>query len=176
MIRYDILPSHCGDLLVAIDERGLVHVDFMAGLRALPEMRDWQQDKTALAPFLAQFEAYFAGRLQRFTLPLAPRGTAFQQAVWQALCDIPYGETRSYGELATTLGKPSASRAVGAANGRNPLSIIIPCHRVIGQNGSLTGYAGGLEIKKALLQLEGIPCQGSLAGAGQQALAAGLKP
>lgn len=158
MTRYDILPSHCGDLLVAIDERGLLHVDFMAGLRALPDMRDWQQDKVVLAPFLAQFEAYFAGHLQRFTLPLAPRGTAFQQAVWQALCDIPYGETRSYSDIARAIGKPNAVRAVGAANGRNPLSIIIPCHRVIGQNGSLTGYAGGLPIKQALLTLEGIPC------------------
>ena len=92
-------------------------------------------------PFLAEFEAYFAGRLQRFTLPLAARGTAFQQAVWQALCDIPYGETRSYGDIARAIGKPSAVRAVGAANGRNPLSIIIPCHRVIGQRSSLTGYA-----------------------------------
>lgn len=158
MIRYDILPSHCGDLLVAIDERGLLHVDFVAGLRALPDMSGWQQDHEAMAPFLAQFEAYFAGHLQRFTLPLAPRGTAFQQAVWQALCDIPYGETRSYSDIARAIGKPNAVRAVGAANGRNPLSIIIPCHRVIGQNGSLTGYAGGLPIKQALLTLEGIPC------------------
>ncbi len=154
MIRYDILPTRCGDLLVAIDERGLVHVDFVAGLRPLPDMRDWLQDGEALAPFLAEFEAYFAGRLQRFTLPLAARGTAFQQAVWRALCDIPYGETRSYGDIARAIGKPSAVRAVGAANGRNPLSIIIPCHRVIGQNGSLTGYAGGLPIKQALLTLE----------------------
>lgn len=92
--------------------------------------------------------------MQRFSLPLAARGTAFQQAVWQALCDIPYGETRSYSDIARTIGKPDAVRAVGAANGRNPLSIIVPCHRVIGQNGSLTGYAGGLEIKKALLALE----------------------
>ncbi|WP_421282253.1 methylated-DNA--[protein]-cysteine S-methyltransferase [Aeromonas taiwanensis] len=155
MIRYDILPTRCGDLLIAIDERGLVHVDFVAGLRPLPDMRDWLQDGEALAPFLAEFEAYFAGRLQRFTLPLAARGTAFQQAVWRALCDIPYGETRSYGDIARAIGKPSAVRAVGAANGRNPLSIIVPCHRVIGQNGSLTGYAGGLPIKQALLALEG---------------------
>ncbi|MFM5335018.1 methylated-DNA--[protein]-cysteine S-methyltransferase [Aeromonas enteropelogenes] len=156
MIRYDILPTHCGDLLIAINERGLVHVDFVAGLRALPDMSGWQQDGEALAPYLAEFEAYFAGRLQRFTLPLAASGTEFQQAVWQALCDIPYGETRSYGDIALAIGKPNAMRAVGAANGRNPLSIIVPCHRVIGQNGSLTGYAGGLEIKKALLQLENI--------------------
>ncbi|MBL0520671.1 methylated-DNA--[protein]-cysteine S-methyltransferase [Aeromonas sp. A5] len=156
MIRYDILPTHCGNLLIAINERGLVHVDFVAGLRALPDMSGWQQDGEALAPYLAEFEAYFAGRLQRFTLPLAASGTEFQQAVWQALCDIPYGETRSYGDIARAIGKPNAMRAVGAANGRNPLSIIVPCHRVIGQNGSLTGYAGGLEIKKALLQLENI--------------------
>ncbi|MBA2075840.1 methylated-DNA--[protein]-cysteine S-methyltransferase [Aeromonas veronii] len=154
MIRYDILPTRCGDLLVAINESGLVYVDFVAGLRALPDMSSWQQDHEALAPFLTEFDAYFAGRLQRFSLPLAARGTAFQQAVWQALCDIPYGETRSYSDIARTIGKPDAVRAVGAANGRNPLSIIVPCHRVIGQNGSLTGYAGGLEIKKTLLALE----------------------
>lgn len=154
MIRCDILPTRCGDLLVAINEHGLVHVDFVAGLRALPDMNDWQQDAASLAPFLAEFDAYFAGRLQRFSLPLAARGTAFQQAVWQALCDIPYGETRSYSDIARAIGKPEAVRAVGAANGRNPLSIIVPCHRVIGQNGSLTGYAGGLEIKKVLLALE----------------------
>ncbi|WP_429067586.1 methylated-DNA--[protein]-cysteine S-methyltransferase [Aeromonas bestiarum] len=156
MIRYDMLPTSCGELLVAINAHGLVHVDFVAGLRALPDMSGWQQDGEALAPYLAEFDAYFAGRLQRFTLPLAANGTAFQQAVWQALCDIPYGETRSYGEIARVIGKPSASRAVGAANGRNPLSIIVPCHRVIGQNGSLTGYAGGLPIKQVLLRLEGI--------------------
>ncbi|WP_324034254.1 methylated-DNA--[protein]-cysteine S-methyltransferase [Aeromonas caviae] len=153
MIRYDMMPTDQGELLVAIDERGLVHVDFLAGLRPLPDMSNWRQDGEALAPFLAEFRDYFAGRLQRFTLPLAARGTAFQQAVWQALCDIPYGETRSYGDIARAIGKPNAVRAVGAANGRNPLSII-PCHRVIGQNGSLTGYAGGLPIKQALLTLE----------------------
>lgn len=164
MIRYDILPTCLGDLLVATNERGLVHVDFVAGLRALPEMRGWQQDSAALAPFLAEFAAYFAGRLQRFTLPLAARGTAFQQTVWLALGDIPYGETRSYSDIARAIGKPNAVRAIGAANGRNPLSIIVPCHRVIGQNGSLTGYAGGLQIKQRLLQLEGSLRQGASAG------------
>ncbi|WP_426010013.1 methylated-DNA--[protein]-cysteine S-methyltransferase [Aeromonas salmonicida] len=154
MIRYDMLPTDCGELLVAINALGLVHVDFVAGLRTLPDMSGWQRDGEALAPYLAEFAAYFAGRLQRFTLPLAAHGTAFQQAVWQALCDIPYGETRSYGDIARTIGKPAAVRAVGAANGRNPLSIIVPCHRVIGQNGSLTGYAGGLPIKQQLLALE----------------------
>ena len=154
MIRYDILPTRCGDLLVAIDERGLVHVDFVAGLRPLPDMSDWRQDGETLAPFLAEFRDYFAGRLQRFTLPLAARGTAFQQAVWLALCDIPYGETVSYLEIAEAIGNPKAVRAVGAANGRNPLSIIVPCHRVIGSSGALTGYAGGIPIKRWLLALE----------------------
>ncbi|MGE6107008.1 methylated-DNA--[protein]-cysteine S-methyltransferase [Aeromonas sobria] len=158
MIRYDLLATPCGPLLVAIEERGLCRVDFLAGERP-PLIQDaWRQDPQALAPFLAEFRDYFAGRLQRFTLPLAAQGTAFQQSVWQALCDIPYGETRSYGDIARAIGKPSAVRAVGAANGRNPLSIIVPCHRVIGQNGSLTGYAGGLPIKQALLALEGIDC------------------
>ncbi|MGY6038231.1 methylated-DNA--[protein]-cysteine S-methyltransferase [Aeromonas sp. AE23HZ002T15] len=156
MIRYDFLDTAHGPLLVAIDATGLRHVDFVDGLRPLPTRPEWRQDKEALAPYLTEFRAYFAGERQRFTLPLAAQGTAFQRAVWQALCDIPYGETRSYGEIATAIGKPSASRAVGAANGRNPLSIIVPCHRVIGQNGSLTGYAGGLPIKQALLRLEGI--------------------
>lgn len=158
MIRYDFLDTACGALLVAIDETGLRHVDFMDGLRTLPNQDEWQRDSEALAPYLAQFRAYFAGELQRFTLPLAAQGTPFQQAVWQALCDIPYGETRSYRDIALAIGKPTAMRAVGAANGRNPLSIIVPCHRVIGRDGSLTGYAGGLPIKQALLKLEGIAC------------------
>ena len=101
-----------------------------------------------------QLGEYFAGQRQTFSVPLDFHGTTFQQAVWQRLLAIPYGETRSYGQLAAELGKPSAVRAVGAANGRNPISIIAPCHRVIGQNGSLTGFAGGLEVKARLLALE----------------------
>ena len=103
----------------------------------------------------AQLEAYFAGTRTTFDLPLAPKGTAFQRRVWEALQQIPYGETRSYGELAAAIGNPKASRAVGMANNKNPLPIFIPCHRVIGSNGTLTGYAGGLDIKVRLLQLEG---------------------
>ena len=102
----------------------------------------------------AQLEEYFAGTRREFDLPLAFRGTPFQQAVWTALLDIPYGETASYGELAQLLGKPSAARAVGLANGKNPISIIVPCHRVIGSTGSLTGYGGGLERKEYLLGFE----------------------
>ena len=115
---------------------------------------DWQKDDKALAPYLAQFNAYFAGKLQLFDLPMAARGTPFQQTVWTALCDIPSGETVSYLEIAQAIGNPKAVRAVGAANGRNPLSIIVPCHRVIGRRGDLTGYAGGIPIKRWLLALE----------------------
>lgn len=110
--------------------------------------------RSGAGPFIEQFAAYFAGRLHRFDLPLAARGTPFQQSVWRALGDIPYGETVSYLEIAQAIGNPKAVRAVGAANGRNPLSIIVPCHRVIYRSGELTGYAGGLPIKRWLLALE----------------------
>jgi len=102
----------------------------------------------------AQLEEYFAGRRVKFDLPLAPAGTEFQRSVWKALQTIPSGETRSYGEIAARIGNPKASRAVGMANNRNPIAIVIPCHRVIGSDGSLTGYAGGLESKRYLLDLE----------------------
>ena len=102
----------------------------------------------------AQLAEYFAGRRKTFSLPLAPRGTEFQRLVWQALLTIPYGETRSYGEIAAAVGRPRACRAVGMANHRNPISILIPCHRVIGSGGALVGYGGGLAIKEALLRLE----------------------
>jgi methylated-DNA-[protein]-cysteine S-methyltransferase len=101
-----------------------------------------------------QLEAYFAGTLTRFTVPLAPRGTGFQHRVWAALQEIPYGQTESYGELAERIGSPGAARAVGLANGRNPIGIVIPCHRVVGSTGSLTGYGGGLDRKRHLLELE----------------------
>lgn len=103
-----------------------------------------------------QLEEYFAGKRQVFDLPLAPQGTAFQQKVWQALTEIPFGETRSYGQIAKRIGQPKASRAVGGANNKNPLPIFIPCHRVIGANGKLVGYAGGLEVKKMLLHVENL--------------------
>jgi methylated-DNA-[protein]-cysteine S-methyltransferase len=108
-----------------------------------------------LEDLTAQLRDYFAGKRKAFDLPLAPRGTEFQVAVWNALLEIPYGDTISYSELANRIGKPSAMRAVGAANGANPIPVIIPCHRVIGANGSLTGYGGGIERKQWLLALEG---------------------
>jgi len=101
-----------------------------------------------------QLHSYFAGELEAFDLPLAPEGTPFQQSVWRNLCEIPFGKTISYGELAQRIGNPKASRAVGLANGSNPIPIVIPCHRVIGSNGKLTGYGGGLPIKEKLLALE----------------------
>ena len=116
----------------------------------VPEHRD----DTPLAEARRQLEAYFEGELREFDLPLAPQGTGFQLRVWEALRAIPYGETISYGELARRVGDPGAARAVGLANGRNPLPVIVPCHRVIGADGSLTGFGGGLDRKRALLELE----------------------
>ena len=103
-----------------------------------------------------QLTEYFAGRRRRFDLPLAPAGTTFQKEVWAALCGIPYGQTRSYKDIAAAVGRPAACRAVGMANNRNPLPIVIPCHRVIGASGALTGYAGGLDVKRRLLEIENL--------------------
>ncbi|WP_265433206.1 methylated-DNA--[protein]-cysteine S-methyltransferase [Aeromonas salmonicida] len=153
-MRYSFCDSAHGPLLIAIDRDGLRHVEFMQGERPIMPTQQWRQDDLALAPYVEQFAAYFAGRLQRFDLPLAAKGTPFQQSVWRALCDIPYGKTVSYLEIAQSIGNHKAVRAVGAANGRNPLSIIVPCHRVIGRSGELTGYAGGIPIKRWLLALE----------------------
>ncbi len=154
MQRYSQIPTPCGPLLLVINDQGLCHVDFCHSPSPVEIEESWQLDEVALAPYAEQFAAYFDGRLQRFDLPLAARGTKFQQQVWQALTRIPYGQTRSYADIADTIGNPKAVRAVGAANGRNPLAIIVPCHRVVGRDGSLTGYAGGLAIKQFLLKHE----------------------
>lgn len=117
--------------------------------------RPGEEGPTALLEETArQLREYFAGQRREFSLPLSPRGTAFQRQVWEALCTIPYGETRSYGEIARQIGSPKACRAVGMANHRNPISIVIPCHRVVGAHGTLTGYGGGLAAKEFLLRLE----------------------
>ena len=115
---------------------------------------DWAQDGSPFVEACVQLDAYFAGELKEFDLALLPKGTPFQESVWRALTEIPYGETCSYGQLATNMGKPKASRAVGAANGVNPIPVIIPCHRVIGASGKLTGFGGGIETKQFLLELE----------------------
>jgi methylated-DNA-[protein]-cysteine S-methyltransferase len=149
-----IVPSPIGDLtLVSNGETltGLYMSDQKGGLDPDP---GWLRDEGEFDAVAKQLAAYFAGELREFDLPLAPRGTEFQMKVWRELCRIPYGETISYGELARRIGQPGASRAVGLANGRNPIGIIVPCHRVIGADGSLTGYGGGLDRKKWLLEHE----------------------
>jgi len=151
--------SPLGPMIVAATPQGLAGVWF-EGQRHLPDVSAWPHEAShpVLRQAIAQLEDYFAGRRSGFDLPLDLQGgTAFQQSVWQALLAIPAGGTTSYGTLSARIGKPAAVRAVGAAVGRNPVSIIVPCHRVLGADGSLTGYAGGLERKTALLALEGAP-------------------
>ncbi len=166
MTYYSLLPSPIDDLLLVSDGEaleGLFMGDHQKGPGISP---DWIRDESVpvLAQTRAQLLAYFAGELREFHLPLKMSGTSFQSMVWQGLKDIPYGVTISYGEFAKRLGVPNSSRAVGLANGRNPISIVVPCHRVIGANGKLTGYGGGLPRKQALLELEGVDLgkQGSL--------------
>jgi len=154
MMRYCDAITPLGRLLLAGDEEGLRRVSFQDGFHPIEPGGDWQWTEEPFRDAIAQLDAYFAGQRHRFDLVLVPDGTPFQQDVWSALMNIPYGETVSYGELARQLGRPRASRAVGAANGRNPIPIIIPCHRVIGADGSLTGFGGGLAIKRRLLKLE----------------------
>ena len=151
---YTQIESPLGPLLLAADDAGLRQVLFINGRHpAKPEL-SWKQDRAPLSETIHQLQAYFAGELENFDLQLAPEGTPFQLSVWHRLCDIPYGETISYGQLASQIGNPKATRAVGLANGSNPIPIVIPCHRVIGSNGKLTGYGGGLPIKEKLLALE----------------------
>lgn len=148
--------SPLGPMIVAATDSGLAGVWF-EGQRHLPDSSGWPHapGHPVLATAVQQLSDYFAGRRTRFDLPLDLQGgTAFQQSVWQALLAIPSGATTSYGDLSQRVGRPSAVRAVGAAVGRNPVSIVVPCHRVLGSDGSLTGYAGGLERKSALLDLE----------------------
>jgi methylated-DNA-[protein]-cysteine S-methyltransferase len=151
---YTYIGSPMGPILIAGDPVGLRLISFQQGNKARLPAPDWEENRRPLREAIWQLEAYFAGTLRTFTLKLAPEGTPFQQSVWRVLQQIPYGETISYGVLAQRLGKPQASRAVGAANGRNPLPIVIPCHRVIGSTGKLIGYGGGLDLKEALLAFE----------------------
>ena len=144
-----LCPTPLGDALLLSDGDALTDLHFDR-----PPPPEARRDDGAFADARQQLAAYFAGELATFDLPLAPAGTPFQRAVWDVLLTIPHGETRTYGDLARALGQPGAAQAVGAANGQNPISIFIPCHRVIGADGSLTGYAGGLHRKRALLALE----------------------
>jgi methylated-DNA-[protein]-cysteine S-methyltransferase len=151
------VASPLGPLLLAADAQGLRRIEFFGGKRAPPAPASGSAFDPVLEETIRQLAAYFAGRLEIFDLPLAPEGTRFQRNVWRHLGEIPYGQTISYGELACRIGNPRASRAVGLANGSNPIVIVIPCHRVIGSNGKLTGYGGGLPIKEKLLALERRP-------------------
>ena len=151
---FTVMESPLGKILLAGSKRGLTQVSFQDGENPLFPGDGWRRDDELWATAVCQLAAYFAGELQEFDLPLAPEGTPFQQQVWAYLQTIPYGRTITYGAIAEALGQPNASRAVGAANGRNPIAIIIPCHRVIGSSGKLTGYASGLKFKQALLGLE----------------------
>ncbi|BBX95690.1 methylated-DNA--[protein]-cysteine S-methyltransferase [Mycobacterium lacus] len=153
MIRYRTIDSPIGPLTLA--GRGSVLTNLrMVDQSYEPSRVGWSPDDAAFADAVDQLSAYFAGELTEFDVELDLRGTEFQQRVWEALQTIPYGETRSYGEIAEQIGAPGAARAVGLANGHNPVAIIVPCHRVIGSSGSLVGYGGGLDRKQALLELE----------------------
>ena len=154
-MKYCYLDTDLGRLLLAGDASGVRLINFQSGKSARRPEPDWVEDDQALAPVAEQLRSFLAGDREAFDLELRPEGTPFQLQVWSELATIPYGTTISYGELAERIGKPSAVRAVGTANGANPLPIVIPCHRVIGADGSLTGYGGGLEIKEKLLALEG---------------------
>ncbi|MEQ1512714.1 MAG: methylated-DNA--[protein]-cysteine S-methyltransferase [Lysobacteraceae bacterium] len=166
MMFFERFDTSIGTLTIAADAGGLRHIEFPNNRHPVDRI-GWLPDACGSASEVLrttrrQLLEYFAGARRTFALPLAPQGTAFQMEVWRMLAEIPFGETWSYRDLARAIGKPEAVRAVGAANGRNPLPIVLPCHRVIGADGSLTGFGGGLPIKEALLRLEGaMPAQRS---------------
>ncbi|WP_068776936.1 methylated-DNA--[protein]-cysteine S-methyltransferase [Paenibacillus sp. FJAT-26967] len=164
-IDYDVLEeSPAGPLLLAATDQGLCTVAFGGLPDALEKLRRWKmnwmpeaglrRNPGRLRTFAGQLDEYFAGRRKEFDLPIDLRGTEFQRRVWTALLKVPYGETASYKDIAESIGAPKAVRAVGGANNRNPVPILVPCHRIIGASGQLVGYAGGLNIKTTLLQLE----------------------
>ncbi|MEO1016436.1 MAG: methylated-DNA--[protein]-cysteine S-methyltransferase [Pseudomonadota bacterium] len=153
-LAFTYLESPVGPLLLAGDGAALHLVSFPEGSKARRPMPGWQREDRLFADSIDQLQRYFSGELKVFTLALHLSGTSFQNSVWNALSAIPFGRTMSYGELAHRLDRPNASRAVGAANGANPIPIILPCHRVIGADGSLTGFGGGLETKRYLLAHE----------------------
>ncbi|QJR13429.1 methylated-DNA--[protein]-cysteine S-methyltransferase [Usitatibacter palustris] len=163
MIRYKTFTSPLGTMLAAANEHGLTRVDFIDSKYMRPVDPDWQEDTKhpSLVACEKQLAEYFEGERAVFDLPLNPRGTPFQKRIWEEISGVAYGETIIYSELARRAGSPGSSRAAGAATGRNPIAIIVPCHRIVGADGSLTGYAGGLPRKTRLLELEGV-LQGSL--------------
>jgi methylated-DNA-[protein]-cysteine S-methyltransferase len=154
MNLYTTFDSPIGELLAVGDGESLSRLQMQRGRRPVPIDSSWKRDDQALAGVRSQLDEYFAGTRTTFDVPLAMAGNDFELSVWAALLEIPYGETASYGSVAQAIGHPTAPRAVGLANGRNPIAVIVPCHRVIGADGSLTGYGGGLERKRLLLDLE----------------------
>jgi methylated-DNA-[protein]-cysteine S-methyltransferase len=153
-LYYTSLDSPIGELLLLGNEHALHGLYMQEGRKPISIAPSWRRSDAPFATVRKQLKEYFAGELVAFDTPLVMAGSEFEQRVWRALQDIPYGETVSYGEIAGRVGQPSAARAVGLANGRNPIAVIVPCHRVIGANGTLTGYGGGLERKRLLLELE----------------------
>ncbi len=155
MIYYDFFDTGLiGTLTLIADDQGLRFIDFATARRPIQLEESWQHHRPYFRETRTQLQAYFSGELTQFNLSLAPRGTTFQKRVWQALQKIPYGSVTSYGQIAEQIDAPKAVRAVGGANGRNPLPVVIPCHRVIGSNGHLTGFGGGLAVKAQLIELE----------------------
>ena len=156
MLAYDQFETPQGTMLATATDNGLAGVYFK-GQKHFPKQRDWRRD--ARHPVVRQAKRelaeYFAGRRKRFDVALDPQGSVFQRSIWKAIAKVGFGKTLTYGELAQRAGHPGSARAAGTATGRNPLSVIVPCHRIMGANGSLTGYAGGLHRKRALLALEG---------------------
>ncbi|MEU3840532.1 methylated-DNA--[protein]-cysteine S-methyltransferase [Streptomyces sp. NPDC028635] len=155
MKQHTVIDSPCGPLTLVADDGVLCGLYMTAQRHRPPEETFGDRDPTPFAEAEEQLKAYFAGQLREFTLELRLAGTPFQRRVWELLRAIPYGERRTYGDLAAALGAPRASRAVGLANGKNPIGIIVPCHRVVGADGGLTGYGGGLSRKRQLLDFEG---------------------
>ncbi|MGA2354097.1 MAG: methylated-DNA--[protein]-cysteine S-methyltransferase [Terriglobales bacterium] len=154
-LLYTRTLSPVGSLFLAASTKGLVRLEFEARMQKLdPNKFQLQESGSALAPYLRQLDEYFAGERREFTFALDLRGTDFQLVCWNALLEIPYGETRSYRDIAQAIDHPHAYRAVGMSNNRNPVAIVVPCHRVIASGGSLCGYGGGLDIKRKLLDLE----------------------
>lgn len=154
VLRCAVVPSPAGGVTVTWGDAGLRYIGFCQADGATASPASWRREAVPAFGAGQQLAAYFAGQRMDFDLPLDPRGTAFQRQVWQALRQIPYGATASYGQVAERVGRPGAARAVGSANHRNPLPIVVPCHRVIGADGALVGYGGGLRFKRFLLDLE----------------------
>src|SRR5690606_29968536 len=152
---YDIFPSAFGEILVVGDDQAIEILNFQNSTSPHPVDPAWRRDPALFGKTRQELEAYFAGAMPEFSMSIPHGGREFQRGMWQALREIPYGKLATYRDIAQRIGRPNAVRAVGAANGANPVAVVVPCHRVIGSNGTLTGYAGGLEIKERLLQLEG---------------------